>query len=155
MLFLVLTGLDGPIDFIGDTGLLFTSGAGAWSKSALSNLVVTFLVYLVWAVISLPTYQAGVVRYAINGKWTSMLNFPANIALVLRYPLRFLKYYICWILLLAFVVLCNSILALTVIGVVFVPAMISVMYYVVTAYELGDLAQYIRGRKEVHTDVSQ
>lgn len=142
-LFLFATGLGGPISLVSDSSLLVNEGFSSWSAAAVANILVTVTVYLLWFVFSLPTYQAGVIRYALSGKWQAMLNVPANISIVIKYPRYFMKYYFSWVVMLLLILLCNALLAMTVVGVLFIPTLVVCMYYIVTAHELGHLASKI------------
>ena len=139
-------GIGGPLGFVADLLQIGTGGAREWAENEPSDWAWTLLVYLVWAVISLPVYQAGVVRYALGGSWRAMLNVPANLALFLREAPAFALFYLNWLALGLAITVTGALLALTGIGLPFVPAVTLWLYYSSTAHELGHLAAKVRDR---------
>ena len=142
-IFLFITGLGGPIALLTGSGVFFEQGVTPWANNTFWDLMITVIVYVIWMVLSLPAYQAGMVRYARSNSWRAMLNVPANVLLVIRKPNYFIKFYLSWIILSALVLLAGAILSSTILGIIFVPMVTSCIYYVTTAHELGSLARKI------------
>jgi len=145
-IFLFATGLGGPISLIMDTGVILNQGINPWAAAVTQNIVVTIIVYLIWLVMSLPAYQAGMIRYAMSDSWTSMLNVPANVLLVLRNPIHFTKFYVSWTILSMMVILISATLISSIAGIILVPTVITCVYYITTAHELGALAERLNSQ---------
>lgn len=134
---------------VGVLGLEYGSGsisvqdAQQWATTQMQKSALAVLIYVVWADISLPVYNAGLVRYASTGSWRSMLNIPANTALFLRHAPAFFMFYINWIVIVACIGTAAFVLGATFVGVPFIPFFVLTAYYVTTAHELGQLARKI------------
>jgi len=88
-----------------------------WATRQVWEVLWMGLIYVVWAIISLPVYQAGMVRYAVNDSWSSMFNIPANFALFVRHAQAFLMFYINWLLITLCVAIAALLLTITIVGV--------------------------------------
>jgi len=141
-------GIGGPFGFVADLFQIGTGGVQQWAQNEPSDWAWSLLVYLVWAVISLPVYQAGVVRYSLGDSWRTMLNVPANLALFLREAPAFGRFYFNWLVLGLAIAFAGTLLALTGIGLPFVPALTLWLYYSSTAHELGHLAAKVHARAD-------
>jgi hypothetical protein len=144
-----LLGMGGPIGFLMDVFTIFTDGFDKWVMSEPQEYLWVFTVYAIWWVVSLPIYQAGMIRFALSGKWQSLLNIPANTFLFLRCMPSFIRFYFYWLLLCLLVFVADLFLTITVIGVLFIPVISICLYYITSAYELGELAHRIRCSKAV------
>ena len=143
----LLLGIGGPIGFVVDLVGLGTQGAQGWAETQTSDWLWSVVVYLAWAIISLPVYQAGVVRYALGGSWRAMLNVPTNTALFLANAPAFGLFYLSWLVLGLGIAAVDVLLSLTGIGVALVPAFTICLYYSSTAHELGHLAAKVHARR--------
>lgn len=139
-----ILGIGGPLGFLSDLWEIVTSGFDAWARSEPGDWLLTLLIYLVWGIISIPVFQSGMIRYALSGNWKTMLNAPANFLFFLRHAHHFIKFYVCWLLLTAMIVMADAALALTGIGLLLIPVFTVCAYYITTAYELGQLAMKVR-----------
>jgi hypothetical protein len=139
-----LMGMGGPVGLLMDMFTIFTDGFDTWVKTEPSELMWTFAVYVIWAIISLPIYQAGMIRFALTGNWKSLLNVPANAFLFLRYLPSFIGFYLYWLILCLIIFFVDIALTVTVIGVILIPTISICLYYISSAYELGKLAQKIK-----------
>jgi hypothetical protein len=138
--------LRSPIGFLLDLFTIFTDGFDSWAKTEPSEYAWTFAVYATWAIVSLPIYQAGMIRFAISGNWKSLLNVPANALFFLRHLISFIKFYAYWLLLCLLILIIDMVLTITVIGVFFIPVISICLYYISSAYELGKLAQKVKSK---------
>ncbi|MDP5032506.1 DUF4013 domain-containing protein [Paraglaciecola sp.] len=141
-----LLGMGGPIGLLADLITIFTDGFDTWVKTEPSEIMWTFAVYTIWAIISLPIYQAGMIRFAVTGNWKSLLNVPANTFLFLRYLPSFIGFYLYWLILCLLIFIIDLALTVTVIGVILIPVVSICLYYISSAYELGKLAQKIKNK---------
>ncbi|WP_020405079.1 DUF4013 domain-containing protein [Hahella ganghwensis] len=136
-----ILGIGGPLGFVADIYEILTEGFSAWAKSEPSDWLLTLMIYMIWGVISFPVFQAGMIRYALSGDWKTLLNAPANFLLFIRHIHYFLKFYICWALLLLGIFLVDTVLAFTGVGLLLVPVFTVCAYYITSAHELGLLAR--------------
>jgi hypothetical protein len=143
-----LLGVGGPIGIIVDIFAIFSSGFEKWLESEPTDWVITIAIYIVWAIISLPIYQAGMVRYAITGQKTTIFNVPANVLACLRDFPHFLKYFIFWFIVSVCLIFIDSVLSLTGIGLLIIPPLSLCLYYSMTAFELAQLARKVEKRKK-------
>jgi len=118
-----------------------------WGTSQAIKWAIALSIYAIWALVTVPIYMAGVVRYALTDSWRSMLNLPANTALFLRHIPSFILFYINWLVILFLITLGSGLLAITIVGVPLLPVFILTAYYVTTAYELGQLARKVSLKK--------
>ncbi len=107
------------------------------------NVFVSFSIFVVWFFASLPVYQAGLVRCAVNGRWRSMWNVPANFTYFIKHVPQFINFYISWIVIVFLIGVFSYFLAFTVLGIPLLPVFILTAYYVSTAHELSGLARKI------------
>ncbi len=150
----------GIFGLVQDVGNIGSQVVQEWAVDQAKSSLWAILIYAVWVIISLPVYQAGMVRYAIGGSWRSMLNIPANFALFVRHARSFAMFYLSWVVITLCVALAGIFLSVTVIGVPLLPLFVLTAYYVTTAYELGHLARKISaadalvsGRSPVSTSI--
>ena len=136
-----LLGIGGPLGFVADIYEIVTSGFSAWARSEPSDWLLTLLVYAIWAVISFPVFQTGMIRYALSNDWKSMLNAPLNTLLFIRYMHLFIKFYLCWLILSLMILCTDLLLAATGIGLLLIPVFTVCVYYISSAHELGHLAR--------------
>lgn len=142
-----LLGVGGPIGFILDIFSILQDGVGAWLETEPTDWVITVFVYLCWGVVSYPIYQAGMVRYAISGNWKTLFNIPANFFTLIRNIRSFALFYMYWFIISFLLILIDSSLAFTGIGILITPLSMC-LYYSSTAYELSHLIQDIEKRKD-------
>jgi hypothetical protein len=136
-----ILGLSGPLGLLVDMYEIITSGFSEWAKSEPSDWALTIMIYIIWGLISFPVFQSGMIRYAISGNWKDLLNVPANGLLFIRNIHHFIKFYIYWLLLLFLIFIADSMLLMTGIGLLIIPAFTVCVYYLSSAYELGELAR--------------
>ncbi|SBS33627.1 hypothetical protein MAQ5080_02630 [Marinomonas aquimarina] len=142
-----LLGLSGPLGLIQDIYEFFANGLSGWAQSQSQDLLLKIIVYVVWGIISAPVFQSGMIRYVISGDWKSLVNVPVNFMFFLRYIHYFLKFYVAWIMLIILVVAMDSVLSVTGIGLLLVPIVSFVFYYISSAHELGHLAYKINKKE--------
>ncbi len=141
---LSIFGFSGPIDMLGDIyDLITTSNFQAWLSEQASDWMVSFVVYLVWGIFAYPLYQAGVIRYVISGNWKSTINLPRNALVLMQHILPFISYFIMWLVLIFCVALADILLSITVVGILIIPLVTLTLYYVTTAYKLGNISRAI------------
>jgi len=139
-----ITGVGGIIDFFSDIMTLLTEGFEPFIKDELQDLFWQMLIFLVWGIVSLPIFQAGMIRFTINGSWKSLYNIPVNTALAARHSLDFIKFYGYWLVFVFLVIVADMILAATFIGALLIPVVTVTFFYIMTAAELGHLAEKVR-----------
>lgn len=133
----------GIFGLVNDASSLGSQGVQKWAVTESARWLWAPLIYIIWALISLPVYQSGMVRYAISGSWRSMLNVPANIAFFLKHFRAFVLFYISWFVLSSCIIFLGMLLSVTIIGVPLIPMFVLTAYYVTTAFELGSLARKV------------
>ena len=150
-----ILGLGGPFGLFLDIYEIITSGFAAWAKSEPTDWALTIMIYIVWGIISFPVFQSGMIRYAITGNWKVLLNAPANFLLFIRHIHYFIKFYLFWFLLLLLIFIADSMLLTTGIGLLIIPVFTVCVYYVSSAYELGELARKLNPaiRDELNSSV--
>lgn len=136
-----ILGIAGPLAFISDVYEIYQQGFTSWSEEAISDLLLAVSIYLIWALISVPMYHVGMIRFALSGRWHDLINFPINFVVLIRYALSFVKFYLYALILSLMIIVIDMFFALTGIGIFFVTLITISGYYICTAYELGQLAR--------------
>lgn len=98
----------------------------------------------IWVVISIPILSTGLVRYAITGKISTLLNFPANAMYASKYIGSHFMMWVFKVFLVIFVGIVVSMLVASVLLAVFAPMFGLCVYYWSTGFELGNLAKRIK-----------
>lgn len=138
-----IVGVGGVFDFIGDVVTLFTKGFDAFVQDEMTDLLWQMVIFVVWGLISIPIYQAGMIRFVNNGNWKSLYNIPVNAWIALRCLPSFLKFFIYWWMFVLMVVITDIILVSTGIGALLIPIVSITLFYITTAHELGHLAKKV------------
>ncbi len=107
------------------------------------NLFLSLFVFVAWVLIILPAYQAGLVRYAVNGSWRSLLNLPANVAFFVKHIPQFIMFYMSWIVIVFLTGFFGHVLFMTFIGIPLIPIVVLTIYHVSTAHHLSGMARKI------------
>ncbi len=137
----------GTVNLIGDGYAVIASGFNSDEITQTgTNIGVSFLVYLIWGIISLPVFQSGMIRYALTGKVKTLFNAPVNFLFFIKNLHHFITFYIYWLMLLALLFFVDSVLAITGIGFLIIPVLSISAYYITSAHELGSLAQRVSKR---------
>ncbi|MEM6972014.1 MAG: DUF4013 domain-containing protein [Pseudomonadota bacterium] len=142
-----LTGVGGLIGRILDLFLLASGDGQAIGEDFVSDLAYSMLIIVVWYVISAPIFHCGMIRYALSGDWKCLLNVPANLMLFLGHVHYFILFYIYAVVAAILIVFVAIALTITAVGVVLVPIAVFCLYYTMSAYEIGELAQKIGSRR--------
>src|SRR5690554_633779 len=145
-----LLGVSGIFDMISDIHLLFTEGVEAFIQDVGSDFLTAFIVYSVWALISAPTFQCGMVRYVLSGDWRKLFGFVPNVYFVLTNIGMFISFFVMWVLFVVSVFLLDFLLAATFVGAILIPLVTITLFYVATAHELGELALKVKRAQALH-----
>jgi|TARA_R100001440_G_scaffold8811_2_gene16656 hypothetical protein len=150
-----ITGVGGIVDFFSDIRTLITEGFEPFINDELQDFFWQMVIFLVWGIISLPIFQAGMIRFTINGSWKSLYNIPGNAAVAARHTLAFIKFYGYWLLFILLVILADMILAATFIGALLIPVVTVTFFYIMTASELGHLAKRVRASRSQSLNITE
>lgn len=147
----------GAVNLVGDAYNIVASGFGSDEITETgTNIGVSFLIYFIWAIISLPVFQSGMIRYSLTDDWKTLFNAPANFLFFVKNIHHFIKFYIYWLMLIGLLFLVDSILAITGVGLLIIPVLSISAYYISSAHELGSLAKRVskKDSKILQTDLS-
>lgn len=143
-----ILGIGGPIGFVQDLYQILANGFSDWAQSEPKDWAFSILIYFIWAIISFPVFQAGMIRYANSGDWKTLLNVALNFALFVKYIHYFIKFYLSWLALIVLIAVLDSALAITGFGILLIPTVSIVGYYISSAYDLGVLAHKINSKEQ-------
>lgn len=148
-----ILGISGPLAFIADVYEIYQQGFSSWSEDAIFDLLLAVSIYLIWALISVPMYHVGMIRFALSKQWYDLINLPINFVVLIRYGFSFLKYYLYALILSLIIIAVDMVFALTGIGLFFITLITISGYYVCSAYELGQLARKMTKKEPVKFEV--
>ena len=137
-------GIAGPLAFIADVFEVYHQGFESWSEEAIYDFTLAVVIYLAWAIISVPMFHVGMIRFALSEKWYDLINLPINAVILVRHIFSFIKYYLYALFLSLSIIAVDLLFSLTGIGLFFITLITISGYYICSAYELGQLARKMK-----------
>jgi len=114
----------------------------AFIKNELLESAGVFLIENIYLIIYLPLYRIGMIRFALTKNLAaSHLAFGKNLRFIYRNFLEVVLLYCFFVVEFLVILLVDSLLALTVIGIPLIPIVTVYMYYWSTGYEYGHIAR--------------